>query len=84
MSKLESLKKKLLYRSSYRGKKEMDILLSSFVKFYIDKFTDEELIDLDKLLNLEDEVIYDFYQKNISSDFFKKNKVSTYLKKFKI
>ena len=84
MSKLESLKKKLLYRSSYRGKKEMDILLSSFVKFYIDKFTDEELIDLDKLLNLEDEIIYDFYQKNISSDFFKKNKVSTYLKKFKI
>ena len=84
MSKLEPLKKKLLYRSSYRGKKEMDILLSSFVKFYIDKFTEEELIDLDKLLNLEDEAIYDFYQKNISNDFFKKNRVSTYLKKFKI
>ncbi len=84
MSKLETLKKKLLYRSSYRGKKEMDILLSSFVKFYIDKFTEEELIDLDKLLNLEDEAIYDFYQKNISNDFFKKNRVSTYLKKFKI
>ena len=84
MSKLETLKKKLLYRSSYRGKKEMDILLSSFVKFYIDKFTEEELIDLDKLLNLEDEAIYDFYQKSISNDFFKKNRVSTYLKKFKI
>ena len=30
--KLENFKKKLLYRSSYRGTKEMDILLSSFVK----------------------------------------------------
>ena len=33
---LELLKKKLLYRASYRGTKEMDILLSSFVKKYID------------------------------------------------
>jgi len=84
MSKLETLKKRLLYRSSYRGKKEMDILLSSFVKFYIDKFTNEELEDLDKLLNLEDETIYNFYQKNISNDFLKKNRVSKHLKKFKI
>ena len=84
MSKLETLKKRLLYRSSYRGKKEMDILLSSFVKFYIDKFTNEELEDLDKLLNLEDETIYNFYQKKISNNFLKKNRVSKYLKKFKI
>ena len=33
--KLEILKKKLLYRASYRGTKEMDILLSSFVKNYL-------------------------------------------------
>ena len=84
MSKLEILKKKLLYRSSYRGKKEMDILLSSFVKFYINKFTNEELEDLDKLLDLEDEVIYDFYQNNISNESLKKNRASKHLKKFKI
>ncbi|MEC7212644.1 MAG: succinate dehydrogenase assembly factor 2, partial [Pseudomonadota bacterium] len=36
--KLEILKKRLLYRASYRGTKEMDILLSSFVKKYINKF----------------------------------------------
>ena len=34
--KLEIFKKKLLYRASYRGTKEMDILLSSFVKFHIE------------------------------------------------
>ena len=37
--KLKILKKKLLYRASYRGTKEMDILLSTFVKKYIDKFS---------------------------------------------
>jgi len=84
MNKSEILKKKLLYRSSYRGTKEMDILLSSFVKFYIDKFTEEELEDLNKLLDLEDEVIFNFYKKDISNDSIKKNKVSSHLKKFKI
>ena len=84
MSKLETLKKKLLYRSSYRGTKEMDILLSSFVKFYIDKLGIEELQDLDKFLDLEDETIYNFYQNNVTNDFIKKNRISELLKKFKI
>jgi len=84
MNKSEILKKKLLYRSSYRGTKEMDILLSSFVKFYIDKFTEKELEDLDKLLDLEDEAIFNFYKKNISNDSIKNNRISSHLKKFKI
>ena len=62
----------------------MDILLSSFVKFYIDKFTEEELEDLNKFLDFEDEVIFNFYKNNISSDSIKRNKISPYLKKFKI
>ena len=36
--KSEILKKKLLYRASYRGTKEMDILLSNFVKKNMDNF----------------------------------------------
>ena len=84
MSKLETLKKKLLYRSSYRGTKEMDILLSSFVKFYIDKLGIEELQDLDKFLDLEDETIYNFYQNNVTNDSLKNNRISELLKKFKI
>ena len=35
MNELESLKKKIKYRSSYRGTKEMDLLLGSFVTKYI-------------------------------------------------
>ncbi|MFL2888350.1 MAG: succinate dehydrogenase assembly factor 2 [Pelagibacterales bacterium MED-G40] len=84
MSKLEILKKKLLYRSSYRGTKEMDILLSSFVKFYINKLGIDELQDLDKFLDLDDEIIYNFYQNNVSNNFLKKNRISQLLKKFKI
>ena len=36
IKELENLKKKLIYRASYRGTKEMDILLTSFVNKYID------------------------------------------------
>ena len=58
MSKLETFKKKLLYRSNYRGTKEMDLLLSNFVKKYIDEFNDEQLKDLDKFLDFEDECYF--------------------------
>ena len=59
--KLENFKKKLLYRASYRGTKEMDILLSAFVKKYIDIFDLNQLIELEKFLDLEDEIILNFY-----------------------
>ena len=48
---LEIFKKKLLYRSAYRGTKEMDILLSSFVKKYINNLTDNQLKQLEIFLN---------------------------------
>tara|TARA_B100001063_G_C16668056_1_gene504735 strand:- start:60 stop:314 length:255 start_codon:yes stop_codon:yes gene_type:complete len=84
MNKLESLKKKLIYRSNYRGTKEMDMILSKFVKKNIDSFSKEELEDLDKFLDFEDEIIYNFYQNNISSLELNNNKISAKLKKFKI
>ena len=43
-SKLEILKKKLIYRAGYRGTKEMDILLSNFVDKNINNF-DESLLN---------------------------------------
>ena len=57
----EDLKNKIIYRASYRGTKEMDILLSSFVKLYIDKFTNTQLKELEKFLHYEDEIILNFY-----------------------
>ena len=64
MDKLEQLKKKIKYRSLYRGTKEMDLLLSSFVQKVINQLDFNELMELDKFLSLEDEVIYNLYQNN--------------------
>ena len=64
-NKLEIFKKKLIYRAGYRGTKEMDILLSSFVNKYINTFDENLLNELDKFLNFEDEIILNFYHNNI-------------------
>ena len=84
MNKLEIFKKKLLYRSSYRGTKEMDILLSSFVKEYIDKFDESQLEALNKFLDLEDDVILNFYNHGVSNEKIDKNIISNIFKKYMI
>ena len=84
MSELESFKKKLTYRAGYRGTKEMDILLSSFVDKNINLFNEQLLYELDKFLNFEDEVILNYYQHGIIKDNIDKNGVSKIFKKFKL
>ena len=84
MTNIDILKKQILYRSSYRGTKEMDLLLGSFVKLYIDKFNDEDLKNLDNLLFLEDEIIYRWYFDNIENDLIVRNKVTNMLRIFKL
>jgi antitoxin CptB len=84
MNKSDSLKKKLLYRSNYRGTKELDILLGTFVKNVIDKLSLEDLENLNKFLKFEDEIIYNFYQYGIDNHNLKKNPISELLKNFKL
>ena len=55
----EILKKQIIYRSIHRGTKEMDLLLGNFVKKHINEFNDAELLDLKKLIYMDDEVIFD-------------------------
>ena len=83
-SKLEIYKKKLIYRAAYRGTKEMDLLLSSFVNKYIETFDEIHLMELDKFLSFEDEIILNYYQKNIVKKKIDENKVSKIFKKFKL
>ena len=83
-NKLEILKKKLLYRASYRGTKEMDILLTSFVKSYIKKINPNDLKNLEDFLNFEDEILYNFYHFNIVKKKIDKNPISNIFKNFKI
>ena len=58
---IENLKKRIIYRSQYRGTKEMDKLLSSFVAKYIDSLDKKKLSNLEKFLDLDDENLYKFY-----------------------
>ncbi len=84
MSKLEIYKKKLLYRSNYRGTKEMDILLSSFVKKYIDILSETELKELEIFLDFEDEILFNFYYKGTVEKKIDKNILSKKFKDFKV
>ena len=54
----EELKKKIIYRSSYRGSKEMDTLMTSFVNSIINDLDIENLLKLSELVNLDDENLY--------------------------
>lgn len=84
MNKLENLKKKLIYRSSYRGTKEMDILLGAFVNKYINEFDENLLVELENFLNFEDEIIINFYHFGIIKKKIDTNPISKLFKNFKI
>ena len=83
-NKLEILKKKLIYRAGYRGTKEMDILLSSFVKSHIDDFNELQLQALGDFLDFEDDIILNFYNHNVVKKNIDQNEISKIFKKFKI
>ncbi len=84
MTNKELLKKQILYRSTHRGSKEMDILLGNFVRKYIDKLQKNDLLDLNKLLFIDDEIIYSWYFNNNLDSKVPVNNISKLLKCFKI
>jgi len=80
---IELLKKKIIYRSNYRGTKEMDKLLGAFTNRYIDELNIEDLNDLEKLLNIDDTNLYNFFN-GLDTDFkFIENHITLMFKKFK-
>ena len=80
---IKDLKNKIIYRASYRGTKEMDKLLGSFAKMYINKLTDDELPLLSDLLNLDDEDLYKFNQGLQLTVEIKNNKITELFKNYK-
>jgi len=84
MKELELLKNKIKYRSSYRGTKEMDILLNSFVSSIINTLAFSELLKLDDFLNCNDEDIYNFYLNDNPITSFDDKKILDLFKNFKI
>ena len=80
---IDELKKKIIYRSTYRGTKEMDALISSFTKKVINDLNAEQLIDLSILLDLDDENLYKLNQGLSTTVNIKENKVNRLFKEFK-
>ncbi len=79
-SNKQNLINKIIYRSQYRGTKEMDIFVSSFVKSVIDTLSIDDLKDLDLLVNMNDEDISKISKNEIS---FENKKILKLLIDFK-
>tara|TARA_B100000029_G_scaffold165727_1_gene161929 strand:- start:46 stop:309 length:264 start_codon:yes stop_codon:yes gene_type:complete len=62
---IDNLKKRLIYRSQYRGTKEMDKLVGSFVKNYINNFDEKDLKELEIFLNYDDDTLYKIYNNEL-------------------
>jgi antitoxin CptB len=57
-SEMETRRKRLVYRSNYRGFKEADMILGGFAKANIDSMTDDEVLMFEDLLSAKDHDIY--------------------------
>ena len=65
----EDLKNKIIYRASYRGTKEMDILMTAFVKSLINDLDENFLKTLDTFVNMDDETLISLKKKESKSDY---------------
>ncbi len=81
---ITNFKKKLIYRSQYRGTKEMDKLIGSFVETNINRFDNNDLMDLEKFLDIDDDTLYKFYNNLINEDTLFNTKVGKLFKSFNI
>ena len=79
---IPDLKKKIIYRATYRGTKEMDTLLVAFTKKYVHILNDEDLICLSNLLDTDDENLYNFKQGQNTTVKFNNNKVNKLFRDF--
>ena len=82
MINIDDLKKKIIYRSNYRGTKEMDNLLGAFTKKYINSLKENDLNDLEKLLNVDDTNLYKFYNGFKTDIYFEENNINNLFKEF--
>ena len=80
---IEQIKKKIIYRSNYRGTKEMDKLLGAFTNKYLDVLNYDELNELVKLLEIDDNDLYNFYNGLDTNIKFEDNNINNLFKNFK-
>ena len=79
---IQDLKKKIIYRSGYRGSKEMDSLIGSFSKKYVNILNKEDLVCLSKLIDIDDENLYKYNQGLKTTVKINENKVTKLFRGF--
>ncbi len=72
---IENLKKRLIYRAQYRGTREMDKLIGSFVKRYINDLNENNLKELENFLDIDDDTLYKIYNKELDTKNFKEKNI---------
>ena len=82
MINITNLKKKIIYRSNYRGTKEMDKLLGSFTLKYVNILKEEELQNLCDLLDCDDENLYKYNQGKKTTVEIPSNQVTKLFKNY--
>ena len=75
----QNLINKIIYRAQYRGTKEMDIFVGSFVKSIINSLSINDLEDLNILIKMNDEEIIKIINREKN---FKNNKILEHLINF--
>tara|TARA_B100000614_G_scaffold252967_1_gene266293 strand:- start:55 stop:312 length:258 start_codon:yes stop_codon:yes gene_type:complete len=80
---IEQIKKKIIYRSNYRGTKEMDKLLGAFISKYLDQLNHKDLNELLQLLEIDDNNLYNFFNGLSTNVVFEDNKINNLFKNFK-
>ena len=80
----ETLRKQIIYRATHRGSKEMDILLGNFVKKYIFDLNTKDLKNLNEIMSIDDDLIYDWYFNKVNNKKIADNKISQKLRNFKL
>ena len=80
----QNLINKIKYRSQYRGTKEMDMFVNSFVNKIINDLYFDELYQLNELINLSDEEIVGISNGKIKTDIDQKiiNRLIDFKKKY--
>ena len=79
---ITNFKKKLIYRSQYRGTKEMDKLIGSFVATIIGGLDNNELNELEIFLNIDDDTLYKFYNNQTTDENLLNTNIAKLFKSF--
>ena len=82
MEDLSIFQKKLLYKSTHRGSKEMDLILGKFAHKYLSLFNEDELVMLEAILEMDDNDIYQYALNKKQIPESLNNRVFTLLKDY--